>query len=146
MKLRLLLTAAGSAGLVAILFVTVLGGTAGAARRLGPPAPFNIASILPSAALVCGFGDCGQTQFLRRRGFSALTHPATGEYCLKPSAKGVDPQTRMLMTGIENDFGVVGFAAYRSLAPDCPAGWFQVETLDTSGAPSDIISFWVAVA
>ncbi len=79
------------------------------------------------------------------KGFTAITRPGTGRYCLTPAA-GINPDTTP--AAVTADWGGSGATEARALAhtsqDDCPAGQFEVRTFDGTTA-SNAVSFTIIV-
>lgn len=93
----------------------------------------------------------GGTTFTRSKGFTGLTHPAVGLYCLTPSP-GVAPRTSTAVVTIDwgSSSGHDLLAFSNDLAPNCPAGTFEVRTYKFGANPanpalSDAVAFYIFV-
>jgi hypothetical protein len=84
----------------------------------------------------------------RTKNFTAVTRPATGVYCLTINpATGIDPRAVASVASV--DFGAsapsTGVAEVRGSGLGCPAGRFEVETFDLTGAATNGIAFHLIV-
>jgi hypothetical protein len=70
----------------------------------------------------------------RTRNFTAITSPATGEYCLTPRA-GINPATSPLIVSVDwsNSSGSDLWVYWRSSGAGCPAGQYDVLTYQLGG-------------
>ena len=77
-------------------------------------------------------------------GFTAVSNPSTGVYCLTPEDPSIDPLTRPLIVTAEFEnsagSGLEASAAY----DNCPTGQFGVVT-QQSGSDSNDVAFFVFV-
>jgi hypothetical protein len=83
----------------------------------------------------------------RTKGFSAVTRPSTGVYCLTPSP-AIDPEATASVASPEfgGSSSVPGFAEVRGIASNsCPAGQFAVHTFNLAGAANSGVSFFLIV-
>jgi len=74
--------------------------------------------------------------------FDAVTRPSTGVHCLTPDAT-IDVATSVGLVTVDHAYSAgQSLVAYVHFpASDCPAGTFQVDTVDLSGAPSNDVAF-----
>jgi hypothetical protein len=109
-------------------------GPAGPAGAAGSARAF--ASVLNTADFVAG----------KVKGFTSLTRPATGRYCLVPVA-GIDPNTTIALTDVDfgNSASGNSVAEARQSGLDCPAGQFEVVTQSPPGTDSNSVGFGVMV-
>ena len=82
----------------------------------------------------------------RTKNFTAVTRPSTGTYCLTPAA-GIDPSAVATVAAV--DYGISsnlsGNALVRGSRLGCPAGNFEVETVDSTGALVNTIAFHLII-
>lgn len=80
----------------------------------------------------------------RTNGFTAVTRPGTGTYCL--TATGIDARTVASVAAV--DYGissVPGVAEVRGSGLGCATGQFEVETFNLAGTLVNTISFHLIV-
>jgi hypothetical protein len=84
----------------------------------------------------------------RTNGFSTVTRPATGVYCLTPSDASITPATTAYVVSVDygkSSGGNNGMAATRATSLECPsASQFEVHTF-ASGVASNSIAFQLIV-
>jgi len=83
----------------------------------------------------------------RTKGFTALSHPGTGQYCLTPPP-GVDPANDPAVASVEytNTTNNNAFVLWESGPTVCPAGSYTFVTFNTDGTTlNDSTSFSVIV-
>lgn len=70
----------------------------------------------------------------RTRNFTAITSPATGEYCLTPAA-GINPQNSPLVVSVDwsNSSGSDLWVYWRASGAGCSAGQYDVLTFQNPG-------------
>jgi hypothetical protein len=112
------------------------GGATGPAGAAGPSGPTGPAGSARAYAYVNGSVSSPSFAAARTRGFSAVSEPAAGEYCL--TAPGIDPATTApAVTPVyASGFATVPTdAKLEAAAANCAAGQFEVLTQDIqSGA------------
>lgn len=83
----------------------------------------------------------------RTRGFTGITSPSTGLYCLTP-AVGITPATSPLVVSVDwsNSSGSDLWVYWRSSGIGCPAGDFAVLTYQLGGDTTPDLSATVAFA
>lgn len=86
---------------------------------------------------------------VRSKGVAEVTHPATGDWCIKPQAKWkVEQAVPVVSVEYSLSSGYSLLAFWRSYGSGCPAGNIEVYTYDfSSGTPvmSDNVAFTVFV-
>lgn len=82
----------------------------------------------------------------RTLNFTAVSHAATGVYCLTPAA-GIDPSTGTASVSVEWGYssGSDLAAFYQHGNFVCAAGQYEVRTYDFSGTVSDDVAFTIVV-
>ena len=127
------------AGFVVVLAVTPLGGAAvrHVSMLIAPTSKSAVARRQRLQQL--GRTDCGST--CSRDGFKNVTSPAVGTFCL--SGRTNPDQSMLKLTADQEHSNVVaGALAWDRSGPDCPSGWYEVVTYDSTGAPSDDVAFF----
>lgn len=85
----------------------------------------------------------------RTRGFTGVSRPGTGVYCLVPDpALGLDPEAVAAVASVEwgTSTSHGGSAEVHGAASgSCSSGEFAVRTLDSAGAASNAVSFHLLV-
>lgn len=72
---------------------------------------------------------------VRSKGVAAVTHPRTGEYCIKPNfAVSVPRLVPSVSVDWSNSIGNGNFVQYRSSGIGCPAGYIDVLTFSFNPA------------
>jgi|SRR6476646_9384510 len=125
------------AGFVVVLAVTPLGGAA--VRHV---------SMLIAPTSKSAVGDVNaynnwatDGSMFSRDGFKNVTSPAVGTFCL--SGRTNPDQSMLKLTADQQHSNVVaGALAWDRSGPDCPSGWYEVVTYDSTGAPSDDVAFF----
>ena len=122
-----------------------LQGPAGAAGAAGARGATGAQGV-PGTARAYAEVDDSTPSFVAARtsGFTAVTRPGTGVYCL--TATGIDARTVASVAAV--DYGissVPGVAEVRGSGLGCGAGQFEVETYNLSGALVSTISFHLIV-
>jgi len=125
------------AGFVVVLAVTPLGGAA--VRHV---------SMLIAPTSKSAVGDVNaynnwatDGSMFSRDGFKNVTSPLVGTYCL--SGRTNPDQSMLKLTADQEHSNVVaGALAWDRSGPDCPSGWYEVVTYDSTGAPSDDVAFF----
>jgi hypothetical protein len=125
------------AGFVVVLAVTPLGGAA--VRHV---------SMLIAPTSKSAVGDVnaynnwatGGSMF-SRDGFKNVTSPFVGTFCL--SGRTNPDQSMLKLTADQQHSNVVaGALAWDRSGPECPSGWYEVLTYDSTGALSDDVAFF----
>jgi hypothetical protein len=74
----------------------------------------------------------------RTSGFSSVTNPVLGLYCLTPSSSSLDPSTRSWVANVE--YSRADHSTVTTAEPDidvrCPAGTFGVRTVKLAPSPA----------
>jgi hypothetical protein len=80
----------------------------------------------------------------RTNGFTAVTRPGTGTYCL--TATGIDARTVASVAAVDYGISAVpGVAEVRGSGLGCATGQFEVETFNLAGTLVNTISFHLIV-
>jgi len=99
-----------------------------------------------AAAVVDGGGT-----FIRQKGFSRVTHPGTGQYCLKLRDLSLNASTLVAQVTVEwgSSSGYDLMANWYQDAAECPGSghWLEILTFDEAAGWdfSDDVSFLVTV-
>jgi hypothetical protein len=98
---------------------------------------------LASALVVPGPG------LMYAKGFSGVTHPSTGTYCLAPSGTLSSATHPIALVSAEYEYSsgssLVAYPGDKGEATDCPAGNYTVYTKNFSGAASDSVAFYIVI-
>jgi hypothetical protein len=123
------------AGVVAVLAFSSLS-TAAVNRIMGLIAPTSKSAV----ADVNAFSNWGPSTY-SRDGFSQVTHPDTGIYCLFGRA---NPDKSMLVMTVDYQHSNtnVGFAEWDRSSPNCGPSGYEVLTFDGTGSASDNVAFF----
>lgn len=116
-------------------------GTAGLANAPGTP-------LFPPYAQAAAFVDAGGA-VVSSKGFSAITHPSTGQYCLELVGSVQAKTVPHVTVDWSRSLGNILFAYWRSAQAGCPGATprtINVTTYATSsGTLSDSVAFVVIV-
>ncbi len=112
----------------------------------GPQGPAGPAGAAGSARAYASVLNTGAFVSGKVKGFTDITRPATGRYCLVPVA-GIDPNTTIAVADVDFGNSVTGnsVAEARQSGADCPAGQFEVVTQSPPGTDSNTVGFGVMV-
>jgi hypothetical protein len=117
-------------------------GATGAAGAKGDTGPAGVAGGMRAWAHVAA----NTTTALAALNVTAVTHPQTGTYCLTPAA-GIDPDQGPALVspdaGHSTSTSLLTWVQFPRFS--CPAGTFEVRTVDLAGAVSDTVGFVFAV-
>jgi len=80
-------------------------------------------------------------------GFSGVTHPSTGTYCLAPSGTLSSTTHPIALVTVEYEYssGSSLSAFVGDQSSDCPTGDYTVYTENFSGVSSDSVAFYIVV-
>ena len=101
----------------------------------------------PGRALASALVDPGLSPSLKHaHGFSGVTHPATGTYCVAPSGLSATTHPVALLT-VEYEYSSgSSLAAYiGEKSGDCPDSSYTVYTYDFDASPTDNVAFYIVV-
>jgi hypothetical protein len=119
---------------------------------VGPQGPAGAAGVAGTTGAAGSARAFAAVQFAgpsfqtgKVQGFTAVTRPGTGVYCL--TAPGIDSSTTVPVASV--DFGMSStansFAEVRQSAANCSAGQFEVDTFTPPNTPVSTVGFTLMV-